>query len=62
MLAEGILVLSTHNVSLTMNEKIIKQIIVGYEKVLGRMNRHLKGSTLLEQLKSDPLKPLFAIR
>jgi glutamate-1-semialdehyde 2,1-aminomutase len=62
MLAEGILVLSTHNVSLTMNEKIIKKIIVGYEKVLGRMNRHLKESTLLEQLKSDPLKPLFAIR
>ena len=62
MLAEGILVLSTHNVSLAMNEKIIKQIIVGYEKVLARMNRHLKRSTLLEQLKSDPLKPLFAIR
>jgi glutamate-1-semialdehyde 2,1-aminomutase len=62
MLVEGILVLSTHNVSLAMNEKIIKQIIVGYEKVLARMNRHLKRSTLLEQLKSDPLKPLFAIR
>ena len=58
----GLLVLSTHNVTLAHTSIIISRISGIYAEVFDKLNRALNNKTLLEELKVSPLKPLFKVR
>jgi glutamate-1-semialdehyde 2,1-aminomutase len=58
----GLLVLSTHNVTLAHTPSIIDGISDIYTEVFGRLNRAISDRTLQEELKVSPLKPLFKVR
>jgi len=58
----GLLVLSTHNVTLAHTPKVIKKISGIYDEIFWKLNRAIGDSTLREDLKITPLKPLFTIR
>lgn len=62
MFKRGVLVLSTHNVSITITEKIINKILSAYDEVLTNMSFNIKNGTILENLLVDPITPLFSIR
>lgn len=59
---EGLLVLSTHNVTTAFDERIISKTVGIYEKVFSDLNRVITQKSLREELKIEPLKPLFRIR
>ena len=58
----GILVLSTHNMTLAHTPKVIKKISDVYSEIFFKLDRAIKCSTLREELKITPLKPLFTVR
>jgi len=58
----GLLVLGTHNVSLAMNSKIQRKIIIAYEKVFSKLQLSLEKGNLLEQLKAPVIESLFKLR
>ena len=58
----GILVLSTHNMTLAHTSKVIKKISDVYSEIFFKLDRAIKCSTLREELKITPLKPLFTVR
>jgi glutamate-1-semialdehyde 2,1-aminomutase len=62
MFDTGILILSTHNVSLAHKQKELKEIIKGYEIVLGKMKKVIRSGQLRENLRVSPLDPLFKVR
>ena len=62
MFKRGVLVLSTHNVSITITEKIISKILSAYDEVLTNMSFNIKNDTILENLLVDPITPLFSVR
>jgi glutamate-1-semialdehyde 2,1-aminomutase len=59
---EGLLVLSTHNVNLAINNRKIDQISKIYDKVFNDLRRVLEKNSLREELKAEPLKSLFRVR
>ena len=59
---KGLLVLNTHNVSLSHNDKVLKRIGNIYESALNEVSRAIESETLLEQLRVKPLPPLFKVR
>lgn len=58
----GLLVLSTHNVTLAHTPKIVKQIAERYDFVFEKLHNALKSEKLREGLRASPLKPLFKVR
>jgi glutamate-1-semialdehyde 2,1-aminomutase len=62
MFRRGILILSTHNVTLAHNEKIRGVIISKYKRVLTLMKKAISAGNLKDKLEVMPLKPLFKIR
>ena len=62
MFRRGVLILGTHNVSLSHTTAIQKSIICVYEEVLSRMAIHISENTLRAKLEVEPLQPLFKIR
>ena len=62
MFRRGILILSTHNVTLDHNEKIRGVIISKYERVLTLMKKAISEGNLKDKLEVMPLKPLFKVR
>jgi glutamate-1-semialdehyde 2,1-aminomutase len=62
MFRSGILILSTHNVTLAHNKKIRGVIISKYERVLTLMNKAISEGDLKDKLEVMPLKPLFKVR
>ena len=62
MFKAGVLVLSTHNVSLGIKKKDISKVLVAYELVLTKLKDSLLSGTLSSRLKCDPVKNLFTIR
>jgi glutamate-1-semialdehyde 2,1-aminomutase len=62
MFKRGVLVLSTHNVSMTITEKISSKILSAYDEVLTNMSFNIKNDTILENLLVDPITPLFSVR
>ena len=58
----GVLVLSTHNITLAHTPKINSAIAAAYNEVFSELNRVLKSQTLREELTVEPLKPLFKVR
>ena len=62
MFRSGILILSTHNVTLAHNKKILGVIISKYERVLTLMKKAISEGNLKDKLEVMPLKPLFKVR
>jgi glutamate-1-semialdehyde 2,1-aminomutase len=58
----GVLVLSTHNVSLAHNSKQRSKIIEVYSEVAGLLSDAISSGNLRELLEVKPLKPLFKVR
>ena len=58
----GLLVLSTHNVTLAHKPRVINKISGIYNEVFNKLNQALSNETLREELKATPLKPLFKVR
>jgi glutamate-1-semialdehyde 2,1-aminomutase len=62
MYENGVLILSSHNVSLSHHASDVKKIIKVYEKCLIDLHNALKMQNLRERLRVQPLKPLFRVR
>lgn len=58
----GVLVLSTHNMTLAHTPKIITEIVDVYSEVFRELHRVLESQTLREELTVEPLSPLFKVR
>jgi glutamate-1-semialdehyde 2,1-aminomutase len=62
MFKRGVLILSSHNVSLSMNRRKISQISQIYAEVLGLISSALNNGTVKVLLEAPPLVPLFRVR
>jgi len=62
MLKRGILVLSTHNNSLSLTEKISEQVINVYGEVINDLSKSISDNSLLSKLQVKPIEPLFTLR
>ena len=62
MLKRGILVLSTHNNSLSLTEKISEQVINVYGEVISDLSKSISDNSLLFKLQVKPIEPLLTLR
>jgi glutamate-1-semialdehyde 2,1-aminomutase len=62
MFKQGVLILSTHNVSLGIKHKEINRVIGAYDKTCRTIFSALQNSDLHERLEVAPLEPLFRVR
>jgi glutamate-1-semialdehyde 2,1-aminomutase len=62
MFRSGILILSTHNVTLAHNKKIREVALSKYERILTLMKKAINEGSLKDKLEVMPLKPLFKVR
>ena len=62
MFKSGVLILSTHNVSLSLKEKDIDKVLVAYQATLCKLKHSLLSGTLAMDLRCKPLQNLFSIR
>jgi glutamate-1-semialdehyde aminotransferase len=59
---KGVLVLSTHNVTLAHTPKVIDQIMDTYNSTFEKLQKVLGNGALRKELSVPPLKPLFKVR
>ncbi len=59
---KGLLVLSTHNITLAHKPKVIREVGVIYRDVFKKLNHVIKSGTLRSELEVEPLTPLFKVR
>jgi glutamate-1-semialdehyde 2,1-aminomutase len=62
MFKRGILVLSTHNNSLSLTQEIAHKVVGAYDEVISLMKKDLENSHVLKRLKVNPISPLFNLR
>jgi glutamate-1-semialdehyde aminotransferase len=62
MFKKGILVLSTHNNSLSLTEKIADRVINTYGEVILDISKSLSDGSLLYKLQVDPVQPIIKLR
>ena len=62
MFKKGVLVLSTHNNSLSLTEKISEQVVNVYGEVISNLSKSITDASLLSKLHVEPIKPLFTLR
>ena len=62
MFSQGVLVMSTHNVTLSHSNRIIKKLFEAYDRTLGKIAFELEQNSLRESLEALPVKPLFKVR
>jgi glutamate-1-semialdehyde aminotransferase len=62
MFKRGVLVLSTHNISLSLTEKLSEQVINVYGEVIGDLSKSITDTSLLSKLHVKPIQPLFTLR
>jgi 4-aminobutyrate aminotransferase-like enzyme len=62
MFRRGVLILGTHNVSLSHATAIQRSVIRVYEEVLSKMAININQGTLRAKLEVEPLQPLFKVR
>jgi glutamate-1-semialdehyde 2,1-aminomutase len=62
MFSAGVLVLSSHNVSLAHKSTEVKKIANSYETALSNLRKVLDAGNLRENLRVEPLEPLFKVR
>jgi glutamate-1-semialdehyde 2,1-aminomutase len=60
--SNGLLTTGTHNVTLAHNQRVAKKLEVIYQKVFSRISESLKKDSLRDDLKVQPLVPLFKVR
>ena len=58
----GVLVLSTHNVTLAHTPRVIRKVSSVYDEVLSELHRAIESEALRDELRVEPLKPLFKVR
>jgi glutamate-1-semialdehyde 2,1-aminomutase len=59
---EGILVLNTHNITLSHTPKIISRVSESYNRVFAKIRNVIESNRLKEELKVPALVPLFKVR
>jgi glutamate-1-semialdehyde aminotransferase len=62
MFKKGILVLSTHNNSLSLTAKIADRVINAYGEVISDISKRLSDGSLLDKLQVDPVQPVIKLR
>jgi len=62
MFKRGVLVLSTHNNSLSLTEKLSEQVINVYGEVISDLSKSIRDTSLLSKLHVKPIQPLLALR
>jgi glutamate-1-semialdehyde aminotransferase len=62
MFKKGILVLSTHNNSLSLTAKIADRVINTYGEVISDISKSLSDGSLLDKLQVDPVQPVIKLR
>jgi len=59
---KGLLVLSTHNVTIAFNKRVIARAADIYNEVFCELNSAIMNESLRKELQVEPLKPLFRVR
>ena len=59
---QGVLVLGTHNISLSHSKRLIAKISDAYSIVFEKIKKALENDSLRDELKVSPLVPLFKVR
>jgi len=62
MARDGVLAIGSHNISYAMGEADIAQVLGAYGRVLPLIAERLKRGTLVDQLETAPLQPVFRVR
>jgi glutamate-1-semialdehyde 2,1-aminomutase len=62
MFKKGILVLSTHNNSLSLTAKIADRVINAYGDVISNISESVLDGSLLDKLQVDPVQPIIKLR
>ncbi|WP_448552049.1 aminotransferase class III-fold pyridoxal phosphate-dependent enzyme [Thalassotalea montiporae] len=62
MLARGILTFGSHNISLSHSKADIDELLARYQEVLPMLKDAITNRTVIEQLRCQPLEPLFKVR
>jgi len=62
MLARGVLILGSHNVSYSLDEDDLNTVLSAYDEVLGILSSAWKNNDFRNRLHSPPLEPLFRVR
>jgi len=62
MFSRGVLVLGTHNISWSFSESQVNKIKLIYSQVLENISKNLERETLIKNLKTYPIEPLFKVR
>lgn len=62
MFKRGVLVLSTHNNSFSLTEKLSEQVINVYGEVISELNKSITDTSLVSKLHVKPIQPLFTLR
>ena len=58
----GLIMLNSHNISLSHNTKAVSKILNIYEQVLEKISLNIQSGTIRSSLRVPPLEPLFKIR
>jgi glutamate-1-semialdehyde 2,1-aminomutase len=62
MFSENVLILNSHNINASMTNKDILKLLSVYRKTLSKMHTLLESEDLHNQLRVQPLPPLFRLR
>ena len=62
MFKRGILTLGSHNLSFSHTKREVDKLLEIYAEVLPMIKLYIDNQTLLENIQSDILKPLFKVR
>lgn len=62
MIKNGILVLTSHNISYALKQEEVEEILKAYENVFGGLKEALENNTLLENLECPIIQPIFKVR
>lgn len=62
MLARGILISISHNISFSHSEEDVKKLLLAYEEVFGVIRDAIKEDSIRKRLMGNPIEPLFKIR
>ena len=62
MFKRGVLVLSTHNNSLSLTNKIAQQVIHTYNEVITILKKDIENSSVPRKLRAAPIRQLFSVR
>lgn len=62
MIANGILILTSHNISYAMNDNEIREVVNAYESTLTKLKENLLSNTLISNLECPIVEPIFKVR